>query len=272
MSDQDCFRRVADQPSTVESLTRDLAALGVRPGSTLLVHSAMSALAWVVGDAPAVIAALAAALGAEGTLVMPTHSGHLSDPAEWVAPPVPTAWHDHIRTHMPAFDPATTVTAHMGAIPESFRSHPGVRRSAHPRQSCAARGPQAAFVTDGHALDCAMGERSPLARIYDLDGWVLLLGVGHDRNTSLHLAEYRAAYAARRDKPFGSPVLVNGARHWLVVRDLDFDDCDFAAIGAAFERATADVAVGRVGTATARLMRQRPLVNFGASWMTANRR
>jgi aminoglycoside 3-N-acetyltransferase len=272
MPEPDYMGRTAGLPPTIESLSRDLAALGVRPGAALLVHSSLSALGWVVGGAPSVIAALSRTLGPDGTLVMPTHSSDLSDPASWVAPPVPAAWHDHVRTHMPAFDPATTVTWNMGAIPESFRTHPGVRRSAHPRQSFAARGPQAEFIVEGHALDCAMGERSPLARLYDLDGWVLLLGVGHARNTSLHLSEYRARYPSKRNIAFGSPVTTGSGRQWLPVQDLDHNDSDFPEIGAAFERETADVVTGPVGYATARLMRQRPLVDFGMRWMAANRR
>lgn len=56
-----------------------------------------------------------------------------------------------------------------------------------------------------HSLDDALGEGSPLARVYDLDGQVLLLGVGHDNNTSLHLAEYRAEFPGRRWEGQGSP-------------------------------------------------------------------
>lgn len=259
-------------PVSTRSLTADLRALGVRPGATMMVHSSLSSLGWVIGDAPAAIVALAAALGPEGTLVMPTHSGGLSDPAGWVAPSVPLEWHARIRAEMPAYDPAITPTRIMGAIPESFRTHPGVRRSAHPRQSCAARGPRAAFVTDDHALDCAMGERSPLARLYDLDAAVLLLGVGHDRNTSLHLAEYRASWPTKRHATFGSPVLVDGARRWLEVDDLDFDDSDFARLGEDFERDTGAVFVADVGAATARLMRQRALVDYAVGWMGRFRR
>jgi aminoglycoside 3-N-acetyltransferase len=259
-------------PVGILSLTADLRALGVRPGAAMIVHSSLSSLGWVIGDAPAVIAALTAALGPDGTLVMPTHSGGLSDPAGWVAPPVPQEWHARIRAEMPAYDPDITPTRIMGAICESFRTHPGVRRSAHPRQSCAARGPQAAFVTDGHALDCAMGERSPLARLYDLDGDVLLLGVGHDRNTSLHLAEYRASWPSRRHATFASPVTVDGARRWLEVDDLDFDDSDFARLGEDFERDTGSVLVGKVGGASARLMRQRALVDYATDWIGRVRR
>lgn len=254
------------------SLTADLRALGVRPGATMFVHSSLSALGWVIGDAPAAIAALGDALGPDGTLVMPTHSGGLSDPAGWVAPPVPLEWHNRIRAEMPAYDPDITPTRIMGAIPESFRTHPDVRRSAHPRQSCAARGPRAAFVTDDHALDCAMGERSPLARLYDLDADVLLLGVGHERNTSLHFAEYRASWPSKRHANFASPVLVDGARRWLEVDDLDFDDQDFARLGEDFERDTGLVLIGTVGAATARLMRQRALVDYAVAWMGRFRR
>lgn len=151
-----------ERPATVDSLQADLAALGVKAGAVLMAHSSLSALGYVVSPA--------------GTLVMPTHSGDLSDPAEWRAPPVPLAWHQTMRDSMPAYDPAVTPTRHMGAIAENFRTQPGVTRSAHPRQSCAARGPDADRIVGHHSLDCGMGEQSTLARLYDLDAWILLLG------------------------------------------------------------------------------------------------
>jgi aminoglycoside 3-N-acetyltransferase len=173
---------------TVEQLITDLRALGLKPGMTVLAHSSLSRLGWVCGSAQAVIEALEEVLTPAGTLVMPAHSSELSDPAEWRHPPVPQAWWEPIRATMPAFQPDLTPTRQMGRIAETFRKQNGVLRSAHPQVSFAAWGAQAKFVTDGHRLEHPLGEDSPLARIYALDGRILLLGVGHGNNTSLHLA------------------------------------------------------------------------------------
>ena len=259
-------------PPTVSSLLTDLRALGVEAGMTLLVHSSLSAVAdWVVGGASAVILALEAAIGPEGTLVMPTQSGELSDPANWQHPPVPPHWWELIRQEMPPFRPDLTETRSMGRIPETFRKQDGVLRSNHPQTSFAAWGKHAQFVTADHSLDNELGERSPLARIYDLAGSVLLLGVGHDRNTSLHLAEYRAAYPGKRVITSSAPILVNGARQWVTFQGIDLDEADFPQIGAAFAKTTGLVRQGKVGQATALLMPQRPLVDFAVQWMAAHR-
>lgn len=267
MSEAEAVRR-AGTPATADTLLRDLRALGVGPGMTLLVHSSLSALGWVCGGALAVIDALTRAVRPKGTLVMPAFSPDNSDPAFWTNPPVPEEWWGTIRDAMPAFDPEATPTRWIGAIPETFRKLPGVRRSAHPSASFAARGPHAGRIVARHALDFCLGERSPLARLYDLHAHVLLLGVGHKVNTSLHLAEYRARYVGKREIDQGAAVMRRGVRRWAAYRDLNLHSEDFPAIGKAFHPRELN---GRVACAEARLFPQREIVDFGVGWMEANR-
>jgi aminoglycoside 3-N-acetyltransferase len=267
----------ADQaePRTRASLARDLRALGVRPGGVLLVHSSLSSLGWVCGGPVALVQALLDALGPDGTLVVPTHTAENSDPAKWQNPPVPEPWWPMIRDHMPAYDPAITPSAGVGVVPETVRTWPGALRSSHPHTSFAALGAAAAEVVGDHRLDHQLGEESPLGRIYAMDGDVLLLGVDHATNTSLHLAEYRVP---------GSPTALHGAaisspageRQWVTWTDVDIDESDFARLGADFELArTAQgdegVRIGTVGSARCRLVRQRDVVDFAVQWLSTNR-
>jgi aminoglycoside 3-N-acetyltransferase len=260
----------SDWPVTVDALRADFAKLGVKPGMALIVHSSLRSLGWVNGGPAAVILALEHVLTPDGTLVMPTHTSDLSDPANWVNPPVPEVWWETIRDTMPAYEPDLTPTFNMGVIPETFRKQAGVLRSSHPQESFAAWGKHAALITADHALEDAFGEHSPLARLYDLGGWVLLLGVGHANNTSLHLAEARADIPHRIEHT-GAPMLINGARQWVEYDQINWDSDDFEALGADFAREPGYERVGKVGSAPARLMPQRALVEYGIAWLEQHR-
>jgi aminoglycoside 3-N-acetyltransferase len=68
-------------------------------------HSSLSSIGWVCGGAGAVIQALEASLGKDGTLVMPAFSGGMTEPSHWQSPPVPDTWWETIRTSTPLYDP-----------------------------------------------------------------------------------------------------------------------------------------------------------------------
>jgi len=253
--------------ATPESIAADLRALGVRPGGVLLMHASFKSLGHVVGGPQAAVEAF---LAVTGTLVVPTHNPENSDPATWSNPPVPEAVWETIRTGGPGFDPARTPASRwMGRLAELVRTWPGAVRSDHPEVSFAAVGPRAEEIVRDHRLDDGLGERSPLGAVYRLDGQILLLGCGHDANTSLHLAETRQPAAPRHEA--GSAVrLPQGGSRWLTWSEVDVDSSDFGRIGAAFEE-TGGAAVGRVAGATARLMSQRRAVDFATAWIAANR-
>ncbi len=265
MSEEDIIKQTPT-PRTRESLAHDLRQLGVTAGMTLLMHSSLRAIGWVSGGPTAVVQALMDVVTPEGTIVVPTHTSGNSDPAKWQNPPVPQAWWSVIYDTMPAFDPETTPTYGMGQVVEVFRTWPGVIRSNHPTDSFAAWGRHAEFVTAQHSLENGLGEGSPLARVYELDGWVLLLGVGYDRNTSFHLAEYRVPFAV--PTMLGSAVMENGKRVWKQYRDIEIDADIFPDIGDDFEQDTRLVTMGRIGSANARLFPQRAAVDFAEKWLT----
>jgi aminoglycoside 3-N-acetyltransferase len=272
VTESDAVRQVGDgPPATVRTLTADLRALGVPRGGTVLVHSSLRALGWVVGGAEAVVEALLAALGPDGTLVVPSFSTGRTEPSNWQHPPVPESWWPVIRAETPPYDPRVSSTRQMGAIVDCVLRWPGARRSAHPHLSFAALGPLASSVLEPHPLPYGVGEESPLARLYDLDAYVLLLGVGHANNTSLHLAEHRADFPGKETYTEGAAVLRDGRREWATFPDLRTSDEDFPDVGAAFEATGDVVTVGPVGAGTARLMRIRPLVDFGAAEIARRR-
>jgi aminoglycoside 3-N-acetyltransferase len=264
-------RNRAAGPVTREQLAEDLAALGVEPGMTVLVHTSLSALGWVVGGEQAVVDALRDAVGEGGTVVMPTQSWQLCDPAYLNAPDVPAAWWPVIRDHLPAYDPARTPTRTMGAVAELFRTLPETARSAHPHRSFAAAGRWATEITELHDLDSPVGERSPLRALYDLGAHTLLLGVDHRKSTALHLAEHRCSYPGRHSVCNGAPLVVDGVRRWVTWTELWVAEDDFEDLAASFSAQTGQIRAGMVGHASAQLVAQRPLIDFATGWLAANR-
>ncbi|MFJ6443450.1 aminoglycoside N(3)-acetyltransferase [Streptomyces sp. NPDC091649] len=254
--------------------TAALTALGVRPGDVLLVHASLRSLGPVADGARGVLAGLRRAVGPKGTLVVPAFTPENSDTSPHYRDRVrglDARAVDAVRASMPPYDPSLTPAPSMGALAESVRTAAGAGRSAHPQTSFAALGPGAGRLLAGHRADCHLGEDSPLARLYDADARILLLGTGYATCTAFHLGEYRVPGPPRRS--YRCVVARRGVRRWWEYEDVALDDGDFAALGAAFEGAAADgdVTAGRVGSAVCRLIRLRAAVDFATAWLTEHR-
>lgn len=253
-----------------EDILSALEKAGVRSGQTIMVHTSLSSMGFVCGGAQIVIEALLESVGPDGTIMMPTQSWKNLDPTTGVHWEEPEAWWQTIRDHWPAYDKDITPTNTMGAVAEMFRKWPGTLRSDHPARSVAANGKHAAYLTAGHDLSNIFGEGSPIGKLYELDGYVLLIGVGYDKNTSLHLADVRADYPGKHDSTEYSAVMENGQRVWKAYPTLYVDGEDFEQIGEAFEKAH-PVRKVSLGNASLTFMKQRTLVDFAVEWMEQNR-
>lgn len=247
------------------------AQAGLGQGQTVMVHASLSSLGYVCGGAQAVVQALMDCVGPAGTLMMPTQSWKNLDPETGVHWEVPQELWQQIRDNWPAYDPDTTPTNTMGAVAELFRRWPGTVRSGHPARSVAAWGKNAQYLVENHDLSNIFGDGSPLSKLYELDGKVLLLGVGYDKNTSLHLADARANYPSKHTVTEHSAVMEDGRRVWKAYETLYVDGEDFTRLGADFERTGAVKSVP-LGGGTIRLMSQRALVDFAVEWIEHNRK
>lgn len=254
-----------------QSLVKDLRLLGVVEGMALIVHTSLKKVGQVIGGAAAVVLALEDALGDGGTLVMPTQTEQLCDPAE-LGDRYPVELWPTVREHMPLYYPDLTPTAHMGFVAETFRKQEGTRRSDHPHVSFAARGPRALEIVADHGMHYALGEDSPLQRLYDLGGHILLLGAPKDSNTSLHLAEYSQENTFVQSKDWDVKLLLEGEERWVRYRDINNESEDFGRIFDDFERDVGCVRVGRVGDAVSYLVPMREMVDYAVGWMNRERR
>ena len=221
--------------ATVAELTAQLRALGVERDGVLLVHMSYRAVRPVDGGPAGVIAALRAAVGPAGTIVMPSWTEDDDSP----------------------FDPGATRAARdLGVTADLFWRQPGVLRSSHPF-AFAAWGPQASRITGDplpvppHALASGVG------RVHELDGQVLLLGVAHDADTTIHLAEVLAGV------PYGVPKHITMVENGRPVR-VDYREndhcCQRFTLADEWLRESGLGREGRVGNATARLVRSRDVV------------
>lgn len=243
-------RNQAKPRVTKAAVTAGLIRLGLKNGDDVGVHSSLSSFGYVEGGADAVIDALLDTVGPRGTVVMSTHSANLSEDQRT---PELTAlgisWLMKILPYDVATTPVTT-----GVIPETFRKRLGVVRGRHPSLSVAALGPKAPVLSEGWH------------RLLEVDGYILLIGVGLDRCTAMHLAETRVRLPARIREKITPP-------RWFVEqfpeREWEWDVGpypDFAQLTRpCLERGI--MKAGTVGNAALRLVKLRDLIDLYVEYL-----
>jgi aminoglycoside 3-N-acetyltransferase len=182
------------------------------------------------------------------------------------------------RDDIPPFDPlGSRATRDNGFWPEMLRTTPGTLRSANPGASMAALGGRAEWFTDNHPLDYGYGPGSPLAKLIEADGKVLMLGAPLDTMTLLHHAEHLADIP-HRIKRYDSPLLIGGRTLWRTFEEYDTSDPPGEAgelpVDHIGQIVAAFLAAGKgkrstIGAAPSVLVNAKEIVPFAVAWLEA---
>lgn len=152
-------------PVTCLDIEDGLMRIGLGKGDTVVMHGSLSSLGVVEGGTDAVVDAVLRVIGYAGTLVVPAFN-YSPNP----------------------FDPFVTPSV-CGRITEAVRMRNNAVRSLHPTHSVAAIGQDAEDIVRNHENTHPFGIGSPLYKVFDRNGKVLQIGVGHDTNSMIHVAE-----------------------------------------------------------------------------------
>lgn len=145
---------------------------GIKHDDKVTVHCSLRSIGKIENGADGVIDAFCGYLS-DGLFIVPTHT-----------------W-DNVGRDNPFYDVRTTVPC-IGTLPKIAAFRPDVVRSLHPTHSVAVFGNNAAEFVKGEENSASPAPVGGcLSRLYEENGKVLLIGVGHDKNTYLHAVDER---------------------------------------------------------------------------------
>jgi len=177
---------------TKADIHTNLREMGVKPTDTVIMHTSMKAIGDVEGGAEGFLDAMIDYFAKDGLLIVPTHT--------WAR-----AFDKNYRGPTMEMDSDYTC---IGLIPSIAAVHPRAHRSLHATHSVAAFGKGAeAYIAGEVMIDTFTSERGCYGKLYEMGGKVLLVCVGHNRNTYLHSCEERMDVPNRLSKePFPTTI------------------------------------------------------------------
>ncbi len=197
-----------------------LTGLGLKTGDIVIVHSSLSSVGHIEGGADTLVDVFLETIGNEGTLVAP-------------------------------------VSASLGIFTQTLKNRSEALTSDCPLGTVAAIGADAEFICRDHwKADTAHGHDTPYLKIAGLGGYVCLLGVDQDRNTTLHSVEALLELPYLETK---KARLENGnEKSWKYYPG---PHRDFIGIDHIM-REKGKIKIGKVGNAVVRLMKSQDLIDI----------
>ena len=162
---------MAELSVSKQDIIDGLRRVGLKRGANVIVHSSLSAFGKVDGGADSVVDAMIEIVDKNvGTIIMPCFTYD---------------WQPGQR-----FDWTQAQSTWTGKIPQTFGERPGVKRGKHPLYNVAVLGPLADWVISvNDLLPLSWGIDKFYYQIKDRNGSVLLLGVDHNSNSTIHVCQ-----------------------------------------------------------------------------------
>ena len=226
-------KKIVTDIITKDDIVQRLKAMGIQNGSFVYVQAALNSFGYVVGGSQAIIEALMEVVGYEGTILMPTFTQNIIDPASLSNTRIEREDWNLIRDNMLPYDKKLSTPFHMGEVSVQFIKNDAVLRSAHPNFSFAAWGKYAKILCEKHALHFGLSQESPLGKLFDMNGFILLLGIPMESCFAMYFAQYDNAKIPL--KILSSPVNSRSFTVWKDMIDLDFNNDGFKEVGEILE-------------------------------------
>ncbi|MCP4158927.1 MAG: aminoglycoside 3-N-acetyltransferase [Deltaproteobacteria bacterium] len=266
---------------TKNQLVNELIELGLSEGQTVMLHASVKRIGNIEGGPQTIIEALLEVLTSSGTLMMLV--GWEDNPYNISG----ASFQDNIDNlpekkrrafyNSTSFDPEYSRSDKkvMGILPEYLRTYPGSIRSRHPL-GYAAVGKMAQSVLKDQQWQYREGSGSPLEKLCEVGGKVLLLGSPTGNVTLLHFAENLADIPNKKIVHYKMPIIQNGNRIWKDFEEYDFingivpwsEDYFKNIVDEYIEKGNG--VQGSVGMAECHLFNAKNLNKFGINWMERN--
>lgn len=149
----------------------------------IIAHASLKPFGYVQGGADIVLRAM---LTSFKSIMMPTFTYKTMVTPE-VGPPnngIKYGAEKDLNRIAQPFTPDMPADPMMGALAETLRNHAASKRTSHPILSFAG------IKSDEYLAAQTLYEPlAPIGALAEADGWVVLVNVGHDANTSIHYGE-----------------------------------------------------------------------------------
>ena len=202
-----------------QDIKKKLISMGIRKGMVVLLESRGSCKDYLLGGEQTLIEAIMEVVGYEGTIIIPTFTPQLLDPSQDDKKISRSLWKD-IRKYSSGFDLKLTMPLKENYLAHQFLRNEGVVRSYHPLYSFAAWGKYAKLICDKHPLHFGLNEDSPLGKLLEFQGKIILFNQNVDDSVTLLYNLYKNIQLPIRI--LRAPILVNQQTVWKNMLDVKY--------------------------------------------------